>query len=577
MSRIILAIWHSLGYMGSVLVPHRFRPDHWASGARGMIERRADQALESPWTWFWRVLRWTLHFLIVALLLVGLGYLNYVWDLERLLGGPWPLFRKIWLPLLGLLVYILCWLGAWLWYLLGPERDTGEFPDIQAAWQEAVRTLSLSGIDIREAPLFVVLGQPHGGPELLFSPAKLHFPVRGVPFGKDEPLHVYANREGIFVSCSPESLGRKLEETTVRPAAAGEEPPKDARVLGDQLALAAPKEELAAIGQVAQPRAAVSEASSLLAEVGEGGELVEEAIEEVSDLALEPRQVSVEEAEAPGAVLTKRVSIRAEEQERMERRFRYLCRLIARSRRPYCSANGILAVVPQAVTENDWRANVAATELARLVLILRETLQVHCPVFTLFCDLHEFPGCRELLLRLPEAQRQRLLGQPFPLAPDLDGEGALKMLTQGVGWIADALLPSLAYHLMLAQPNGRPANGDGRANPVEANRQLYGLVQTFWERGPRLERIVARLATTQREGPPLVGGCYLAATGPDPVHEQGFVGGVFGHLIESQDAVAWTGAARAEDAAYRRWTRIGYVTILLVVGSLAGLAYWLYR
>jgi hypothetical protein len=51
---------------------------------------------------------------------------------------------------------------------------------------------------------------------------------------------------------------------------------------------------------------------------------------------------------------------------------------------------------------------------------------------------------------------------------------------------------------------------------------------------------------------------------------------VFSQLIASQDAVVWTDEARAENAAYRRWTLYGYIAIALFVASLAVAAYFVY-
>ena len=44
---------------------------------------------------------WTLHFLVLAVLLVVLGFANYYFDVEVILQSPWPLLRKLWLPLVS--------------------------------------------------------------------------------------------------------------------------------------------------------------------------------------------------------------------------------------------------------------------------------------------------------------------------------------------------------------------------------------------------------------------------------------------------------------------------------------------
>ena len=95
---------------------------------------------------FGPAVRWSLHAVfLLALVLVGL-YLVHRWlDLDRYLRLPSPAFRNLWLPLLFVLVYVLCWLGRWLWDLLSPEQESPAFPDIDLAWQEAVRALDQAG------------------------------------------------------------------------------------------------------------------------------------------------------------------------------------------------------------------------------------------------------------------------------------------------------------------------------------------------------------------------------------------------------------------------------------------------
>src|SRR3954454_9808741 len=67
--------------------------------------------------------RWAVHVAAVAAVLAGLGFLNYYFDLEKVLQAPWPLLRLVWLPLLFLLLYALVWLGWWLWRLLGLREE----------------------------------------------------------------------------------------------------------------------------------------------------------------------------------------------------------------------------------------------------------------------------------------------------------------------------------------------------------------------------------------------------------------------------------------------------------------------
>jgi hypothetical protein len=67
--------------------------------------------------------RKVLHVLLVVAILVVLGVIHYLLDLGRLLPTAGLLLRNLWLPFLFLLVYVLSWLGWWLWKLLQPEAE----------------------------------------------------------------------------------------------------------------------------------------------------------------------------------------------------------------------------------------------------------------------------------------------------------------------------------------------------------------------------------------------------------------------------------------------------------------------
>src|SRR5262249_30626877 len=70
-------------------------------------------------------LRWALHIVVVAALLIVLAVVNSVYFLElsRLFPDVPPSLRKVWLLILFLLLYIFSWLLRWLLSLLTPEVE----------------------------------------------------------------------------------------------------------------------------------------------------------------------------------------------------------------------------------------------------------------------------------------------------------------------------------------------------------------------------------------------------------------------------------------------------------------------
>src|SRR5205085_1862759 len=97
------------------------------------------------------------------------------------------------------------WLFWWLGRLLGSDRQAGEFDDIEQALTAATAELGRAGIGLTDVPVFLVLGRPAGGLEAFFAATRLPFQVRPAPT-RQAPLHPYANRDAVFVSCGGASL-----------------------------------------------------------------------------------------------------------------------------------------------------------------------------------------------------------------------------------------------------------------------------------------------------------------------------------------------------------------------------------
>jgi hypothetical protein len=238
-------------------------------------------------------------------------------------------------------------------------------------------------------------------------------------------------------------------------------------------------------------------------------------------------------------------------------RLAHLCRLLMRDRKPFCPINGILLLVPWAATDTEDDAGQTAEVLRHDLTALRAHLKVLCPTFALVCDLENVPGFREFLQHVPEADRQRRVGQRFPLAPEVAGDGALRMIDGGLQWICAAMFPSWVSRYFRLEAPGK----DDVKTVTQINTRLYQAMFQLLERQRRLSRIVTR-GLVWKEGEPLLfGGCYLGATGANPAAEQAFVPGVVQRLIEEQNNVTWTDDALSEDQNYRRWTQIGYVAL----------------
>lgn len=146
-------------------------------------------------------LRWALHGAALTLILAGLWLLNEALGLEKMLHSAWPRLHGVWLPLLFVLGYAALATAHWLWRLLGPGELSAAYPEIEAAWNEIRAALCHAHLDVRELPLFLVLGRPAEREENLFAAAPMRWLVRATPPG-DPPLRVYASSEAIFLTCA---------------------------------------------------------------------------------------------------------------------------------------------------------------------------------------------------------------------------------------------------------------------------------------------------------------------------------------------------------------------------------------
>lgn len=493
------------------------------------------------------VFRWVLHVLLVGGILVGLWVINKYTGLEELLTRTqYASLKQFWLPILFLILYALSWLSWWVWKLLAAEPEDAAFPDIDQAFEECSRALSQAGIGWSDAPLFMLLGKPLGGIEALMQAAQLPFQVKGIPRRADAPIRVYANRDGIYLACS------------------------DACLLGKQADILAGDESLASSVSTAEsgeggsdelfktmaPRGQAKEVIDILAEAREAGRSPTQLTEE------EQQELKLRARRHHGSLLKNRELV-----DRCTARLKHLCRLVSRERQPYCPLNGLMFMVNFYATDTDEDTNDTSLICQRDLATCRKFLSMDCPVFAMVVDLEHMPGFLEFINRFPDDQRQRRVGQRFPLTPDVSSpQEASEQVEEAVQWICSSLVPTWVYKLF----DNETMQGRTLESATRGNVRLYRMMSQMRERGRRMSKIVSRAVGHEQGEPMMFGGCYLAGTGRDSTM-QAFIPGIFRRLIEEQDNVTWTTEARAENQAYLQWTTTGYILIVLIVLSVVGL------
>jgi hypothetical protein len=496
-----------------------------------------------------QAVRWVLHLVILAAILVGLYFLGQTFHIEKYIPRQ-PLLRKAWLPILFLLVYALCWLSWWLWKLLVSEEEPSYFPDIDAAWEAGLQALHKAGLGLTDLPLFLILGQAEEDEKALFQATALPLKVRQTPPQADAPVHVYATPEAIYVTCPGASvLGRYATSLAGKSA--------DSAMVVNQ-----PSAEDSPIDVTLRPQGGS-------APVRQIHEIVARAEREGRVLSKEERRElrRLNRRDNPNTSFIRN----AEEISLQTARLKHLCRLIVRDRHPYCALNGTLVLIPFAGTDSDQDATDAGDICQRDLAVTRTALKVHCPLIALVCDLETAPGFAEFVARFNAKERLQRIGQRCPLLPDLKERTARAsaagsedplgdMLDSMVRWICKSVVPGWVYKKFQLEER----EGEDVAITTRANSRLFLFFDDLSERQKRLASILRRgLEMEDRTAPLLFGGCYLAGTGNDPAREQAFVAGVFKRLIEGESTVYWTDQTLAEEALYQRWINIGWLVLLL--------------
>jgi hypothetical protein len=478
-------------------------------------------------------LRMALHGLLIFLVLVALWFVNEKLKIYQEIPNPqWA--SHYWLPIIFILLYALAVTGWWIYRLLMAEPEATDFPDIDEAWEEAVDALDAAGVPLTEVPIFMVLGRPETPEEHFFQGAQLNLIVKGAPVGARHPLHVYASREGIFITCAGCSLLGK-QASLLALEGIGE----DAGGSGDQPVLGLPDDAGATLKPGQAEQKIIKKIARMVGTQMTG--LQKRTLRRESNLPMPNLLASNADVE----LITARMA--------------HLCRLIFRDRQPFCPINGVLVLTPLGATDTELDAQQSA-ELCHLDLsVIRRVMKVHCPIFAMVVDMEQLPGFRDFIHRRSASERARRIGQRFPLnPPDLRGEGLHDKLGESALWLGHNVVRDLVQRAFKTDPGGK----------LDVNHDLFLMLDEMRERKDHLARFIVQGLARDVNGPLLFGGCYLAATGAERDKDQAFVRGVLARLFENQNYVSWTEQAVSDDRWCHTATLAGYVVLGLLVAAL---------
>jgi hypothetical protein len=367
----------------------------------------------------------------------------------------------------------------------------------------------------------------------------LQLVVKQTPAGPLAPLHFYASRDAIYITCPGASLlGRHaaniaLEGIDEQRGGGEVEDGPDA----DKTIRPSKKEKkvIRHLAQIAGRQMNVLERRAVRRELG----------------------LPLPDITRSGA-----------EVELARDRLAHLGRLLVRDREPFCAINGLLILAPVGGTDTEQDAQQTAEVVARDLATLRRTIKMKCPMLVLACDLEALPGFTDFIQRVSPKDRLGRLGQRFPLAsPDLAGDTLEEKIDDSIHHLCNSYLRDWVYRLF-------KLDNDAGQRSTAANTGLYLFLDAMRARRKNLSRIVTHGLAKEGPTPLLYAGCYLAATGADKDRHQAFVAGVFKRLVENQNYVSWTDEAIAEDRGAHGRAALGYTLLGGLALALVAAAGW---
>lgn len=544
----------------------------WATGA--VVPMFAKPVRPVGLAWFAHVV------LVLALLALAFLLQNYWYpDMNSWLGPAEQLgIKKFWLAILLLLGYALLWAAAWLWAQLAPEQASVVYPDLDDAWNTALESLQRAGIGIADTPVFLVIGELPNGFEPLFRALPRGVAVAGGT-SSEAPVRVFANSDAIYVTVSGASLlgvqeaGDIVDLTSTAGRDAG------ASILGS-VGFGGQSISIGAGGASVGASLGASMGASLGASMAGGGGLrriqriIQKAKIEGRELTdaekAEIRNMSstTEPASAGPAPSTQRkatpmsVLQNPDLVSESEGRLSYICQRIAASRWPLCPVNGLILAVPVAALDSESRAVQWGSVARQDLSVIEKTLKLRYPVFALLGGMELLPGGGTFFDAFAAEKGNQRLGKGFPLNPSGGPADVESAIEANAGWVLGGLLPywALRYTRITGGPNDTDDNAASVRFLTESTR-----------RGPALGKLLSQ-AIAGGDQAPTFGGCYLVVGSVRDPNEAKFARDFFKKVEGSQAAVAWTADAYAADAAYRRFTMMGYAglgVMALVVVALA--------
>ena len=430
------------------------------------------------------------------------------------------------------------------------EGDVSLYPDVDRAWDEGVAVLAEKGIQLKDYPLFIILGAANEAAcDALLGASRIGLVVAGAPKGQ-APLRWYASEQGIYLALTGTGrLGRLCQLAAAGASRGG--------ASGGGGGGPAITDTLTAGGRNPFVSASPFDSVASVTSTGGGGAIM-------GTLMASPGEWVKTEGGATAPAPRSSSGMSHGEADEQTARLEYILRRLRRARQPYCADNGVLTVlhhtaindivfakeIPLAVRA-DLDSHYASTNLASTVTVLVTGMEAE-------------EGFTELVRRVGvEQARNGRFGKGFDVWNLATDENLDALSSHACGSFED-----FVYKLF--------ASDDGVEH--RSNGKLFSML--CWVRRhlqPRLRGVLVSGYAVEPDDddatPQLFSGCYFAATGRQN-ESQAFVRSVFDKLDQLAGDLQWSDAALSEEATYSWITRL--LTLINAV-LLVAAGYFAYR
>lgn len=487
-----------------------------------------------------RFIRYLRNFVLLCIISFLLWYVCKITKLEANIKAPFFWLRQYWL----VLIFWISLLGSLatrrLIWTLNMDPADSMFPEIQRAWKNTCNAMAELGLDPSQLPIFLVLGHRESEGSYLFDSQQLRLRDIRLRDEFSQPFHVDVSDSAIFIICNQTSL---------------------TGVLSNWLSQNQKKSGLAIKNSGASQSSVIP--ASLL---GINHHLDEKSPEMLDRSKSKPDQeFTLSNSNHFEEVYPSSHDDIMEVSEKL----RYLCGLVAESRKPYCSLNGILVVLPLSIGDSVKLTSHTLEMVQSDIQIIKEETGLDLPYAVLCTELNAYEGFDELVPRLKEASKLRYLGLALPTRLDLKTQDWARQIRKGLRWYHRSIMTSLIYKNILSLDPEKPNPSEtGRQCMIRENHMAFTFLQKTRKSWDRITELCVRLGEnhiSRYHANPRFSGLFLTGLDNQGTGPWIFMHDMARHLINQQNSVAWTINALKKNRLYKRLSYFIFFAVFLIL------------